>query len=105
LHVESGADAPDEFRFAAYSGKHSGEKNEAARLHRFRVDAERLRRCRKLDAKLSLLLRNSDLSCLLSPCHLVSCLILHCGRPMGRFRHAVLGAQTLLIFQGTNPAS
>ena len=51
--VEFGADAPDEFRFAAYSGKHSGEKEQVARLHRFRVDAKRLRRRWKLDAKLS----------------------------------------------------
>jgi hypothetical protein len=53
LDVEFRADAPDEFRFAAYRGKHSGEKEQVARLHRFRVDAEWLRRRWKLDAKLS----------------------------------------------------
>ena len=53
LHVEFRADAPDEFRFTAYSGKHSGEKEQVARPHRFRVDAERLRRLWKLDAKFS----------------------------------------------------
>ena len=44
---------PMNFRFAAYRGKHSGEKEQVARLHRFRVDAERHRRRWKLDAKLS----------------------------------------------------
>jgi len=36
LDVEFRADAPDEFRFAAYRGKHSGEEKQVARLHRFR---------------------------------------------------------------------
>src|SRR6267142_6600357 len=53
FHIEFRTDAPDEFRFAAYSGKHSGEKEQVARLHGLRVDAERLRRRWKLDAKLS----------------------------------------------------
>ena len=53
LHLEFCTDAPDEFRFPAYRGKHSGEKEQGARLHRFRVDAEWLRRRWKLDAKLS----------------------------------------------------
>src|SRR5437899_10166581 len=53
LRVEFHTDAPDEFRFAAFSGKHSGEKEQVARLHRFRVDAERLRRRWKLDTKFS----------------------------------------------------
>src|SRR5713101_7237657 len=53
LHIELRADTRDEFRFAAYSGKHSGEKEQVARLHRFRVDAERLRRRWKRDAKLT----------------------------------------------------
>src|SRR4029077_3988357 len=53
FHVEVRADAPDEFRFAAYSGKHSGEKKQVARLHCFRVDAERFRRRGKRDAKFS----------------------------------------------------
>src|SRR5713101_6852289 len=42
-----------EFRFASYCGKHSGEKEQVARLHRFRVDAEGFRRLWKLDTKLS----------------------------------------------------
>jgi hypothetical protein len=50
FHVEFRAEAPDEFRFAAYSGKHSSEKEQIARLHRFRVDAEWLGRRWKLDA-------------------------------------------------------
>jgi hypothetical protein len=44
FHIEFRAHAPDEFCFATYSGKRSGEKEQVARLHRFRVDAERLRR-------------------------------------------------------------
>ncbi len=51
--VQLRAEAPNEFRLAAFSGKHSGEKEQAARLHRFGVDAERLRRRWKLDAELS----------------------------------------------------
>jgi len=51
--IEFRAYAPDEFGFAAYGGKHSGEKEQVACLHGFRVDAERLRRRRKVDAKLS----------------------------------------------------
>jgi hypothetical protein len=53
FHIEFRANAPDKFGFAAFSGKHSGEKEQVARLHRFRVDAERLRRRWKLDAELS----------------------------------------------------
>ena len=53
LLVEFRADAPDEFRFAAYSGKHSGEKEQVARLHGFRVDTERIGRRWKPYAKLS----------------------------------------------------
>src|SRR5580704_205829 len=51
LHIEFRAHAPDEFRFAAYSGKHSGEKEQVARLYRLRINTERLGRGRKLDAK------------------------------------------------------
>jgi len=50
--VQLRAEAPDEFRFSTYSGKHSGEKDQVARLYRFRVNAERLRWRWKLDAKL-----------------------------------------------------
>ena len=50
FHIEFRADAPDEFSFAAHSGKHSGEKEQVARLHGFRVDAEWLGRRWKLDA-------------------------------------------------------
>jgi hypothetical protein len=53
FHIEFRANAPDKFGFAAFSGKHSGEKEQVASLHRFRVDAERLRRRWKLDAELS----------------------------------------------------
>src|SRR5882762_2539472 len=51
FHVEFRTDAPDEFRFTAYSGKHSSEKEQVARLHRFGISAERLRRRWELDAK------------------------------------------------------
>ena len=37
--VELRTEVPDEFRFASYSGKHSGEKEQVARVHRFCVDA------------------------------------------------------------------
>src|SRR5580658_831134 len=50
FHIEFRANAPNEFRLAAYGGKHSCEKEQVARLHRFRVDAKRLRRCGELDA-------------------------------------------------------
>jgi hypothetical protein len=53
LDVEFRADSADVFRFATYRGKHSGEKEQVARLHRFRVDAEWRRRRWKLDAKFS----------------------------------------------------
>src|SRR2546421_9351580 len=51
FHVKFRADAPDEFRSVAFSGKHPTQKKQLARLHGFHVGAERLRRCRKLDAK------------------------------------------------------
>src|ERR1700730_1433920 len=51
FHIELRADAPDEFRRAAFRGEHPGQKKQIARLHRFHVSAERLRRCRQLDAK------------------------------------------------------
>jgi hypothetical protein len=35
LHVELRADAPDEFRRAAFRRKHPGQKKQIARLHRF----------------------------------------------------------------------
>ncbi len=44
VHVEFRTDAPDEFRRAAFRGKHSGQKKKIARLHCFRIGAERLRR-------------------------------------------------------------
>src|SRR5258707_6457172 len=51
FHIELRADAPDEFRGAAFRGKHPGQKKQIARLHGLCVDAKRLGRCRKLDAK------------------------------------------------------
>src|SRR6266853_5601775 len=51
VHVEFRTDAPDEFRRAAFRGKHSGQKKKIDRLHCFRIGAERLRRRRELDAK------------------------------------------------------
>src|SRR5262249_35276328 len=51
FQIELSADAPDEFRSATFCGKHSGEEKQIARLHHFRIGAERLRWRRKLDAK------------------------------------------------------
>ena len=51
FHIELGADAPNEFRLAAFRGKHPGQKKQIAGLHRFHIGAERLRRRRELDAK------------------------------------------------------
>src|SRR6266481_3777729 len=51
--VQLRTEVPGEFRFASYCGKHSGEKEQVARLHRFRVEAEGFRRLWKLDTKLS----------------------------------------------------
>src|SRR5258708_13280411 len=51
FQIEFRTDAPDEFRFAAYSGKHSRQEKQVARLYRLRINTERLGRCRKLDAK------------------------------------------------------
>src|SRR6266513_1519566 len=53
FHIELRSDAPDEFRPAAFRGKHATEKKQIARLHRFHISAERLRRRRELDAKLT----------------------------------------------------
>jgi hypothetical protein len=53
LDVEFRAEAPDKFRFPAYRGKHSGEKEQVARLHRFRIDAESRRRRWKVSPKFS----------------------------------------------------
>jgi hypothetical protein len=51
LHIELGADAPNEFRLAALRGKHSGQKKQITRLNRFHVRAERLGRRGELDPK------------------------------------------------------
>ncbi len=51
--IELRADASDEFRRAAFRGKHPGEKKQVTCLHRFGIDAERLRRRRELDAQFS----------------------------------------------------
>ena len=51
FHIEFRADAPDEFRRAAFRGKHPAQKKQIARLHRFHIGAKRLRRRRKLDAE------------------------------------------------------
>ena len=39
------------FAFVAFRGKHPAQKKQIARLHRFHIGAERLRRRRELDAK------------------------------------------------------
>ena len=41
LHVELRADAPNEFRRAAFRRKHAGQKKKFARLNSFHIDAER----------------------------------------------------------------
>src|SRR6266487_4294456 len=51
FHIELRADAPNEFRPAAFRGKHPAQKKQIARLHRFHIGAERLRRRRELDAQ------------------------------------------------------
>src|SRR5258706_517103 len=51
FQIEFRTDAPDEFRFAAYSGKHSRQEKQVARPYRLRINTERLGRGRKLDAK------------------------------------------------------
>jgi hypothetical protein len=51
FHIELRADTPNEFRPVAFRGKHPAQKKQIARLHRFHIGAERLRRRRELDAK------------------------------------------------------
>ena len=51
FHIELRADAPREFRAAALGGEHPGQEEQIARLHRFHIGPERLRRRRELDAK------------------------------------------------------
>src|SRR5437660_12383292 len=51
FHIELGADAPNEFRAAAFRWKHSSQKKQIARPHRFHIGAEWFRRRRQLDAK------------------------------------------------------
>ena len=53
FHVEFRADAPHEFRRAAFRGEHAGQKKQIARLHRFRIGAERLRWRWEFDAEFS----------------------------------------------------
>lgn len=50
--VESSAtQAPNEFRCAPFRGEHSSQEKQVGRLYRLYVDALRLRRCWKFDAK------------------------------------------------------
>ena len=49
--IELRAEAPNEFCPVAFRGEHSAQKKQIARLHRFHIGAERLRRRRELDAK------------------------------------------------------
>src|SRR5262245_40094139 len=51
FYIELRADAPNEFRHAAFRGHHPGQEKQMAGLHRFHIGAERLRRSGKLDAK------------------------------------------------------
>ncbi len=52
FHIKLRADAPNELRRAAFGGKHPGQKKQIACLHRFHIDAKRLRLRRELDAEL-----------------------------------------------------
>src|ERR1044071_4728264 len=52
VHIELRADASNEFRLAAFRGKHSAQKKQIARLHRFDIGAERLRWRWELNATL-----------------------------------------------------
>src|SRR6266480_2658482 len=60
FHIELRADASNEFRLAAFRGKHAGKKKQIACLHRFYIGSERLRRRRELDAKLLQSLFSAD---------------------------------------------
>src|SRR5439155_10753531 len=51
FHIKLRADAPSEFRPAAFGGKHPGEKEQIACLHSFHIDAKRLRWRWELNAK------------------------------------------------------
>src|SRR5256714_5213408 len=51
FHIELRAHAPNKFRAAAGRGKHPAQKKQIARLHRFHIGPERLRRRRELDAQ------------------------------------------------------
>ena len=50
-NIELRADTPNEFRPVTVRGKHPTQIKQIARLHRFHIGAERLRRRRKLDVK------------------------------------------------------
>jgi len=49
--TSSSAPTPDEFRCAAFRGKHPAQKKQIARLRCFRIDVERLRRRREIEAR------------------------------------------------------
>src|SRR5581483_2798217 len=52
FHIELRADAPDKSRRSAFRGKHTRQKEQVARLHRFRIHAKRLGGLRELDPEL-----------------------------------------------------
>src|SRR5205085_3387849 len=52
IHIELGADPTNEFRLTASRREHARQKKQVTCLHRFHIDAERLRWRRQLDAKL-----------------------------------------------------
>src|SRR2546421_2637136 len=51
FYIELRADAPNEFCPVTFRGKHPAQKKQIARLHRFHIGTERLRRRREFDAK------------------------------------------------------
>src|SRR5262245_3479078 len=73
FHIEFGANAPNEFRPVAFGGKHSAQKKQIACLHRFHIGAERLRRCRELDAKVFQPLLGADRPGAFAGYHLPTC--------------------------------
>src|SRR6266851_4695957 len=51
FQIDLRADAPNKFRPVAFCRKHPAQKKQIARLHRFHIGPERLRRRRELDAE------------------------------------------------------
>src|SRR5262249_29528799 len=100
--IELRADAPDDFRLAAFGRKHPAQKEEIPGLHRFDVAAERLRRLRKLDAELFQPLLSAGLSLFRRGIHSST-------SPVPGVRHdpssTLVAAKRMISAVGGNPAS